>query len=576
MIHSFPKGEAAKLLDKSYGRASILNSKRMTWNLFLVASFVSVGVFLFTSRKESNTLNTSAVISSSLSSSTTVAPKMHHFNLSYKDFMAFESVQTFLNNSGAETESDILALLPERLEFNVDFDLVHGEIGEQAASGFVAFNLACTLGDRENNNAPRVTASFFVIVSLYGTLVNVLPTMNLQEHGVHFCATKLRDPDTFLLGGNSHLTEEGFAYLLKWKEAAFIALENGTTTDCHDAQWSYSGENIWQPGGYQRASLEMRSAETGDKIRAVDLSPFARDINHAQLLQHDKQATVSSRFTNALIKVDMEQGEIIWVGSGPAGDLELVTLDGEVLPNGSSLFSGQHNAEYFGKNEYMIFDNQYDTMTGNGTGNPSRLLVVHVDETKKRMTERWSFSFHEYPWGYSPAFGDNDRLPTGNLLASFWPKVKSGTNYEGVTYDCRVSEIDRSSSRIAWEVKIHGKYRNALCEEQFCGRDIDVGWRMYSVERFYETPLVHNARCDAKNMTISFVAHSSFKRNNEDPGSYSLTNMMGVPISSGIFNFSAHWRPAYVSFGFSSSALSLILSVANEWGETKSTHLTCV
>uniref|UniRef100_A0A7S2HS18 Uncharacterized protein n=1 Tax=Octactis speculum TaxID=3111310 RepID=A0A7S2HS18_9STRA len=214
-----------------------------------------------------------------------------------------------------------------------------------------------------------------------------------------------------------------------------------------------------------------------------------------------------------------------------------------------------------------MFDNQY------GTGNSSRMLIVHVDEVNKKMTERWSYSFHEFPWGYSPFYGDNDRLPTGNLLSSFWPIVKSGSKYQDVMYDCRASEIDRSSSKKAWDMKVYGK---GECEDHICD---SLGWRMYSVERFYETPLVHNATCDATNMIISFVAHNNFKQNNEALGSYNLTNAMGVPITSGAFNFSAHWRPAYISFPFNSSDLSLkgfILIVMNQWGDIKNSYLDCV
>lgn len=585
------KGASNEL--NSHDRASILSVKRMTWKYFFVASILLVGAILFISSKNRN-LFSSAVISNSLAqtSSKTAATQSIHptakptlsprakptasptaiptieskgsksFNVTYTDFMAFPSVKRLLNKSGAVTDNDIWTHIPKRLEIKLDYDLVHGEIGEQAASGFVAFNLISM------SRTSRVyDSSLFVIVSLDGRIEKVFNTFELQEKDTHFCAMKLRDPHTFLLGGDVNTSESGSTHLLKWKEGIFTTLENGTSTNCHDSQWSYSGDHIWQPGDKDKASLEMASATTGENIKKVCLSPFAQDINHAQLIGHDTQAVVSSRLTDALIKVDMEQEEIMWVGSGPAGQLELITLEGEILANGSSLFSGQHNAEYFGENEYMMFDNQYDT------GNSSRMLIVHVDEVKKKMTERWSYSFHEFPWGYSPFYGDNDRLPTGNLLSSFWPIVKSGAKYEDVMYDCRASEIDRSSSKKAWDMKVYGK---GECEDHICD---SVGWRMYSVERFYETPLVHNATCDATNMIISFVAHNNFKQNNEALGSYNLTNAMGVPITSGAFNFSAHWRPAYISFPFNSIDLShkgFILIVKNQWGDIKNSYLDCV
>ena len=61
-----------------------------------------------------------------------------------------------------------------------------------------------------------------------------------------------------------------------------------------------------------------------------------------------------------------------------------------------------------------MFDNNYGATNIGGTTN-SRLLVVHVDETT--MTANVSFQYELDV--YSNIFGDNDRLPTGNVLACY-------------------------------------------------------------------------------------------------------------------------------------------------------------
>ena len=70
----------------------------------------------------------------------------------------------------------------------------------------------------------------------------------------------------------------------------------------------------------------------------------------------------------------------------------------------------------------MMFDNAYDddsNMWPNPSG--SRMLIVQVDEVDESVTLVW-----EHSMGYNASvFGDNDRLPTGNLLGCAWPHKSS-------------------------------------------------------------------------------------------------------------------------------------------------------
>merc|ERR1712196_741433 len=111
-----------------------------------------------------------------------------------------------------------------------------------------------------------------------------------------------------------------------------------------------------------------------------------------------------------------------------------------------TLWMGQHNVEYFGEQEYMMFDNAYDPTTDTFVGD-SRLLVVRVDEEASTATLVW-----EYKLGYnSSVFGDNDRLPTGNLLASGWPAKPTAT----VNYDAQIVEVVRGTGEVAWSAEVY-------------------------------------------------------------------------------------------------------------------------
>jgi len=486
------------------------------------------------------------------------------------DFLAFDNVQRFLDEQGVKSDEDMWEYIPKRIEFDIDDRLVHGDIGTQASSGYVAFNLAY-------NSKKTYTSSLFVIVGLDGKLKKVYNTIRPSVgKDQHFCALKLLDPDTFILGGDVNTTNSGEKYLLKWKNGTFHALMDGMASNPHDAQFSFDGTGIWQPMASQ-TGIELRDAQTGSLRKSISLAPAAMDINHVQLINEDSEAIVSSRLTGAIIKVDVDKEEMLWVGGGHWGGLEMQSATGEILNNGSSLFKGQYNAEYFGKNEYFIFDNQYDSdfsMEGKAK-KPSRALIVSIEENQNSMKELWEYSFHSWPHGYCPEFGDADRLPTGNILTNFWPYVQSGRDYKDITYDVRASEIDRTTKELAWDMKVYG---NNECTEENCIEQ--DGWRMYSVERFYENPLVHHVVCDVDAEMIYFTVHNNFKQNNEYIGTYKLTetNEYQSPHHTmGHFNFSAHWRPTYVSVPISGNAAKtdMKLVVTNQWGQKQVTHVDC-
>ena len=128
------------------------------------------------------------------------------------------------------------------------------------------------------------------------------------------------------------------------------------------------------------------------------------------------------------------------------------------------------------------------------------------NEDSMIATETWEFM----TGSYTPVYGDNDRLPSGNLLGSFWfsdydiIEEEERDAYE--QFDARAMEIVRSTKLRAWSVSAQG----ALCNKGTCDNSVRGEWRMYSVERFYTAPLVHSVACSGGQLT--FKSHNNFKQ----------------------------------------------------------------
>ena len=119
--------------------------------------------------------------------------------------------------------------------------------------------------------------------------------------------------------------------------------------------------------------------------------------------QNPTYAVASSRWTGSFSKVHLPSQSVEWTVGGPRGDFELVDLDGAryAASEGKSLWYGQHNLEYFGEDEYMMFDNNLNVTTSNTFvgDRASRLLIVQVDEPSKVATVTWELVLAEQVCG---------------------------------------------------------------------------------------------------------------------------------------------------------------------------------
>ncbi|KAH8068139.1 voltage-gated potassium channel [Aureococcus anophagefferens] len=248
---------------------------------------------------------------------------------------------------------------------------------------------------------------------------------------------------------------------------------------------AYKGAALWQADG--RTVTKKFSAADGSELAEFQMTDIA-DPNHVQLVEEDKYAFVSSRQTDGIVRVHVATGDVVYTIGGEYGDFEIFDAAGRKWKKGTSLWVGQHNAEYFGDDEFCLFDNQ--EASASSTLNASRLLCLRLDEAEGTAT----VTFEKVLDSYTPHFGDNDRLPSGNQLGVSWPKTFSTDDQ----YDVRAIEVVRSSAASG------------------------------------------AARFDAVN---------NFKQNNVAPATYAVSAAAGTdkPYATGDFDFKVHWRQTPVA-----------------------------
>lgn len=331
---------------------------------------------------------------------------------------------------------------------------------------------------------------------------------------------------------------------------------------------------FWVPRGWSpvNTSSPMGAVLFNSSINGTELANISlpdthngvrvcEDDNHAQLLERDTKLFVSCRNTSTLVLYNRLRGEIEWVLGGKAGDFDIIEADGTFHEKGSLRWFGQHNAEYFGDSEVFMFDDQF------GRYAPSRIISVRVDNTSKVANITWEFVIpYAYPYGYSPIFGEADRLPTGNVLSQFWPSTQEEGTME---FDLRIFEVATATNDFAWAVDVYS-HPNATFsggrKASSGGYGDTPGWLSYSSERFYDSPLVW--KVSWSDDVISFKTVNSLKQSHQSRGHYRIVDASESTIVSGSFLFVPHWKTTEVAIGLTSGpSASARVEVWNEWGQ---------
>jgi len=273
---------------------------------------------------------------------------------------------------------------------------------------------------------------------------------------------------------------------------------------------------------------------------------LVRDPNHIQLMEQDQFAIISSRITNAFIKIKVSTKTIDWIIGGKNGTVTIYDEFGEEhLPHSDyaqDLFWGQHNVEYMGDDKYYLF-NDGSFLNNDATTirhkNASSMMILQVKESDEAPYTT-AHVIWKYDIGlYTSFYGDHDRILTGNSLGAFWDSKRSS---EHVKAEAFVREVT-PSKEIAWEMSIYGN--NSGTSE-----DGDHGWMIYSAERFYTTPTVSSVTCstgDYKDTTtiqeIMFTVHNSFRQNNLYEGKWKLwDDYKDEALVESTFTFDPYWQ----------------------------------
>ena len=455
-----------------------------------------------------------------------------------EDWLNFPSVckwiEKYLDYDNCENadETVLVQYLPTRMEFKLKEELVKKSVGAQALTGHVAFNLAAYSGGPNT-----ILASWMVIADYYGNVKTIEP-VEYEGDLYRIFALKMWDDAKLVLAGGKSGKLRGPAFTFDWSTGSLDTLIT-KTFDIHDIQRAHEGTDIWTLGAdltYQELSV----AKNGKEIMSNDLSKTTTiaDPNHFQLIDDDAYAIVSARLNNAIYKIHVETGKAEWILGGADGEFFMYGPDGQTYIAGDSYWYGQHNAEYFGDNEFLMFDNNYDEELVDASRN-SRLLAVKIDDVS--MTANITFQYDLDT--YSNIFGDNDRLPTANLLACYWP---SDTMDFDNQFSAKIVELDRSTSETAFELKIvNQEMTSAECEHDVCR--IQDGFFMYSVERFYDAPLVYDVSWEPKTSELTFTTHNTYKQSAKYAGVAHVYDEKGALQTTQTFAFAAFWREASVT-----------------------------
>ena len=370
---------------------------------------------------------------------------------------------------------------------------------------------------------------------------------------------------------------------------------------------------------------------TGDLQRTIGPFDYARtsDMNHFQILENGI-VIVNGRSSGSWRKYDMKTGSTHWTCGGAFGNFTTIDLDGTVVKSGVDyhqhnetpvfLWYGQHNLEYFGENEWFMFNNAYNQRAGEFLSTTSRPMKVVLDETKMIANITWAYETGVRSYIY----GDVDRLPTGHLLACWWPSELSVNMPE--QYDTKVAEIipdysNAGKDELAWELLVighnctfghKGREDGTGCTRASSGDTVPFGWSLYSVEKFYLAPLATHAQLNAYDstgqvstlcmdtetnpnvmlsqkssldegakMVLEFETYDSFKSNLPSTGKWWLKSDDMVLATEEIV-FKPHWRAKKVEFNLTFTAgdlddsASWSLVIQDAWGfDNRTVALSC-
>jgi hypothetical protein len=220
-----------------------------------------------------------------------------------------------------------------------------------------------------------------------------------------------------------------------------VSMDGMTVTDYSNIVAGAHHDFAVLPGGGFTTMIGRRGSATGHSIVEFKADgtviPVVTDLgtlyragfypNAIHYYPSDDSYTMSDRAMNLFVKFK-RNGGLVWQlgGSNPVGkSFTLVGLSQWTVNHGHQLTPDGH----------FLFFNNYSSVT-DAAGSPlPRVLDVLLDDAANTATKTWEYQFTS---GYAPALGDVERLPNGNVLASYGALVveidRSGTIVQSFQY----------------------------------------------------------------------------------------------------------------------------------------------
>ncbi|KAH8098694.1 hypothetical protein JL720_1654 [Aureococcus anophagefferens] len=317
--------------------------------------------------------------------------------------------------------------------------------------------------------------------------------------------------------------------------------------------------------GYQSTHMDALKLTGPDTILTYTNNWLEEKGYPYECSSRTRRAIISCRLSDSIVNYNMLTDRVEWVAGGENGTFTIT--DGTVtLAAGLSYWAGQHNVEYVGDDTYLMFDNAYNLYS------PSRILSVVINETTQVAFVDFSYSpLNAYP----RATARRSATTTASVQEPPDVLVAGALDPDlDVMFDAQIQEVT-PAQEVAWELSIYGGSDCSDTASYSCIRSINQGWKIYSVERFYDSPVVYNATFF--NGTLEFLAHSSFKLSHRTTGRWDPLYEDRI-VAAGEVVFDAYWKPSTVlaetTWGRNDSAVryrNVGLVVTDVWERT--THV---
>ena len=510
-------------------------------------------------------------------------------------FLELPNVAAYFESVGVDRAGALHSYLPEK--YAVEYDVGAADEGALAFGLYLPECDSCgeAIMDADDQVYDAVRGdgtymTFLIVAAFDGAILRAAVVTDFDDGygSTRVDAVKMHDPETVVAYTNVDRTESGYLYTWAWaSDEAPRRVNDHWTSSSHDVQLGppvdsavYPSAYYWQPDDTVFTKRRISDGEILERYDIGDICilPAEDDsvmpggsMNHLQLIDDEQFAFISCRCGSILL-YELAARRPVWIAGGEYATLDVSVADGVELTARKAVdvpWFGQHNAELFGDAVYM-FDNGYTMLR------PSRVLRVAIDETAGTAVVDWAYEIpFDYPYGYAEIFGDADLLPSGNVLTCYWPMRLAPSL--GVLADATFLEVTPAGG-IAWRADFYdtGATTAGPCEDDSnpgCERNKHVGWKAYSLERFYAAPLVRDATIDGS--AVEFTAHAALKRAHPGDGAWALLDGDGVAMKTGSFTFATQQMATRVAVRApTSDAAAAKLRVSDEWGQTTDVALT--